>query len=59
METQTKLRKKSFTIVEQAIAQVKGFGELYQDFDDKIRISGQSSSNGIKSQPYSVGESHE
>lgn len=44
METQTKLRKKSFTIVEQAIAQVKGFGELYQDFDDKIRISGQSSS---------------
>ncbi len=44
METQTKLRKKSFTIVEQAIAQVEGFGELYQDFDDKIRISGQSPS---------------
>jgi site-specific recombinase XerD len=43
-QTETKLRKKSFTIIEQAIAQVKGFGELYQEFDDKIRISGQSSS---------------
>ena len=30
METQTKLRKKSLTIVEKAIAQVKGFKELYQ-----------------------------
>ncbi len=37
-------KKKSFTIVEQAISQVKGFEELYQDFDDKIRVSGQSSS---------------
>jgi integrase/recombinase XerD len=43
METQTKLRKKSFTIVEQAIVEVKGFRGLYQEFDDKIRISGQSS----------------
>ena len=43
-QTKTKLRKKSVTIVEQAIAQVKGFRELYQEFDDKIRISGQSSS---------------
>lgn len=44
METETKLRKKSPTIVRQAIAQVKGFKELYQVFEDKILISGQSSS---------------
>jgi hypothetical protein len=44
METQTKLRKKSFTIVEQAIMQVRGFRELYQEFEDKILISGNSSS---------------
>lgn len=44
METQTKLRKKSLTIVERAINQVKGFKELYQEFEDKILISGQSSS---------------
>jgi site-specific recombinase XerD len=44
MKTQTKLRKKSSTIVRRAIAQVKGFHELYQEFEDKILISGQSSS---------------
>lgn len=42
METQSKLRKKSFTIVEQAIHQVRGFRSLYQDLDDKVRLSGQS-----------------
>jgi site-specific recombinase XerD len=44
METQTKLRKKSLTMVERAIAQVKGFKELYQDFEDKILIFGHSPS---------------
>jgi len=44
METQPKLRKKSFTIVEQAIHQVRGFRGLYQELDDKVRLSGQSPS---------------
>jgi site-specific recombinase XerD len=44
METQTKLRKKSFTMVGRAIVQVKGFDELYQAFEDKVLISGKSSS---------------
>jgi len=44
METQTKLRKKSFTVVEQAIHQVRGFRNLYQALDDKVRLSGQSPS---------------
>lgn len=44
METQTKLRKKSFTIVEQAIHQVRGFRNFYQELDDKVRLSGQSKS---------------
>jgi len=44
METETKLRKKSFTIVEQAIHQVRGFRNLYQELDDKVRLSGQSTS---------------
>lgn len=39
-----KLRKKSFTIVEQAKHQVRGFTNLYQELDDKIRLSGQSES---------------
>lgn len=42
METQTKLRKKKFNIVERAIMQVNGFKELYQEFDDKVLISGHS-----------------
>jgi site-specific recombinase XerD len=44
METQPKLRKKSFTIVEQAIHQVRGFRQLYQELDDKVCLSGQSPS---------------
>jgi len=44
METQTKLRKKKYNIVEQAIMQVKGFKEIYQEFEDKVLISGHSSS---------------
>src|SRR4030043_729026 len=43
-QTKTKLRKKSLTFVEEANAQVSGFKELYQVFEDKILISGQSSS---------------
>lgn len=44
METQSNLRKKSFTIVEQAIHQVRGFRSLFQELDDKVRLSGQSTS---------------
>ena len=44
METQTKLRKKRLNVVEQAIMHVKGFKELYQEFEDKVLISGHSSS---------------
>jgi integrase/recombinase XerD len=44
METQTKLRKKSFTIVERAMHEVRGLRNLYQELDDKIRLSGQSES---------------
>jgi len=44
METPLKLRKKSFTIVEQACHQVRGFRNLFEELDDKVRLSGQSSS---------------
>lgn len=44
METHSNLRKKSFTVVEQAIHQVRGFRSLYQELDDKVRLSGQSNS---------------
>ncbi len=44
MTTQSKLRKKSFTIVEQACHQIRGFRNLYQELDDKVRLSGQSHS---------------
>jgi len=44
MKTQPKLRKKTFTIVEQACHEVRGFRNLYQELDDKIRLSGQSMS---------------
>lgn len=44
MKTPSKLRKKSFTIVEQACHEIHGFGKLYQELDDKIRLSGQSKS---------------
>ena len=44
MKTQTKLRKKTLTLIEKAIAQISGFRELFQAFEDKILISGLSSS---------------
>jgi site-specific recombinase XerD len=44
METQTNLKKKSFTMVGRAIGQVKGFDKLYQEFEDKVLISGHSPS---------------
>ncbi|MCX6233195.1 MAG: phage integrase N-terminal SAM-like domain-containing protein [Bacteroidetes bacterium] len=39
-----KLRKKSFTIVEQACHEIHGFGKLFQELQDKIVLSGQSKS---------------
>lgn len=44
MKTQSKLRKKSFTVVEQACHQVRGFKKLYEELDDKVRLSGHSTS---------------
>ena len=44
MKTQSKLSKKSFTVVEQACHQVRGFRNLFEELDDKVRLSGQSSS---------------
>ena len=44
MSIQSKLRKKSFTIVDQACHEVRGFRNLYQELDDKVRLSGQSTS---------------
>lgn len=44
MKTQSKLRKKGFTIVEQACHQIRGFKKLYEELDDKVRLSGHSSS---------------
>lgn len=44
MKTQSKLRKKSFTVVEQACHQVRGFKKLYEEMDDKVRLSGHSAS---------------
>lgn len=44
MKTQSKLRKKSFTVVEQACHQVRGFKKLYEEMDDKVRLSGHSPS---------------
>jgi len=44
MQTNPKLRKKSFTIVEQACHEVRGFRKLYEELDDKVRLSGQSTS---------------
>lgn len=42
MKTPSKLRKKSFTLVEQACHEIHGFSKLYQELDDKIRLSGHS-----------------
>jgi hypothetical protein len=44
METQSKLHKKSFTIVEQVCHEVRGFRKLYEELDDKVRLSDQSQS---------------
>jgi site-specific recombinase XerD len=44
MNVQSKLRKKSFTIVDQACHEIRGFRNLYQELDDKVRLSGQSTS---------------
>jgi len=44
MNTLPKLRKKTFTIVEQACHEISGFKNLYQELDDKVRLSGQSTS---------------
>jgi site-specific recombinase XerD len=44
MSIQSKLRKKSFTIVEQACHEIRGFRNLYLGLDDKVRLSGQSTS---------------
>lgn len=44
MSIRSKLRKKSFTIVEQACHEIRGFRNLYQELDDKVRLSGQSTS---------------
>ena len=37
-----KLRKKSFTIVEQACQEIHGFSKLYQELQDKVTLSGQT-----------------
>jgi site-specific recombinase XerD len=47
MKTQSKLKKKSLTVVEQACHQIHGFRKLYEELDDKIRLSGQSESTLI------------
>ena len=39
-----KLRKKSFTIVEQACHEIHGFSKLYQELQDKVTLSGQTQS---------------
>ena len=39
-----KLRKKSFTIVEQACHEIHGFSKLYQELCDKVTLSGQTES---------------
>ena len=44
MKTQSKLRKKAFTVVEQACHQIRGFRKLYEELDDKVRLSGHSHS---------------
>jgi integrase/recombinase XerD len=42
MGTHSKLIKKSLTIVEQACHDIYGFKKLYDELDDKVRLSGQS-----------------
>ena len=42
-----KLRKKSFTIVEQACHEVQGFGKLYHDLEEKYVLYDQSKNTFI------------
>lgn len=42
MENSSKLEKKPLTLVQKACNEIHGFKNLYNDLDDKIRISGQS-----------------
>lgn len=44
MKANAKLRKKSFTLVEQACHQVRGFTKLWEELQEKITLSGHSSS---------------
>jgi site-specific recombinase XerD len=44
MKTKPKLRKKTFTIVERACHEIKGFRNLYQELEEKVRLSGLSNS---------------
>ncbi len=44
-KTVTKLRKRSFTLVEQASHQVRGFSTLYQQLEEKIVLAGMSKSS--------------
>ena len=41
----TKVRKRSFTLVEQASHQVRGFSTLYQQLEEKIVLAGMSKSS--------------
>jgi len=47
MTIQSNLQKKSFTYVDQACHEIRGFRNLYQQLDDKVRLSGQSTSTLI------------
>jgi len=42
MSIPSNLQKKSFTLVDQACHEIRGFRNLYQQLDDKVRLSGQS-----------------
>jgi len=44
MKTQSKLRKKSFTIVEQACYEIHGFSKLWEELQQKVTLSGHSQS---------------
>ena len=44
MSIPSNLQKKSFTLVDQACHEIRGFRNLYQELDDKVRLSGQSTS---------------
>ena len=60
MKTQTKLRKKTLTVIEKAIAQIPGFKELFQAFEDKVLILGLSSSalNNYARRVAEIGRAH-